>query len=189
MISRVKIGTSWLVLSAAVLLAPRARASVAIELTIGDLTREADLVVIGTVSSTRAVWSQDHRRILTRVFLQPEALWKGASPPAGIVVLLSGGQLDGLAQEVSGVPEVASGERVVLFLRQRGPWFRLVGMAQGLFRVPPIAGGLAAQAIRNFGGLKLVPGAAPTVPPEALSLPLDVLRARVAEAATAGPVR
>jgi hypothetical protein len=190
MISGVKIRASWLLLSAALVLAPLARASVAIELTVGDLTREADLVVIGTVSSTRAVWSQDHRRITTRVVLQPEAAWKGRIPAAGIVVLLPGGQLDGLGQEVSGVPEAAVGERVVLFLRRRGPWFRLVGMAQGFFRVPPVTDGSAAQAIRNYDGLKLVPGDSARTPvPEPLSLSLDGLQARVAEAVMAGPVR
>jgi hypothetical protein len=187
---RVNIWARTLFLSVAVLVAPRARSSVAIELTIGDLTREADLVVVGTVTLARVAWSVDHRRILTRAFLKPEEAWKGTIPGGGVVVLLPGGELEGLGQRVSGVPEVAAGERVVLFLRRRGDSFRLVGMSQGLFRVPQAAAGATELAIRNFDGLKLVPvGSSSSHSEEVLSLPLDALRASVTAAAGAGPGR
>jgi hypothetical protein len=191
MLSEVRIlARSLSLLPLLLALAPRAGASVALELTIGDLTREADLVVIGTVRSTGVAWSGDHRRILTRASLEAEEAWKGTLPGSGVVLLLPGGQLDGLSQEISGTPEVIVGERVILFLRHRGDSFRLVGMAQGLFRVPPVSGGTAAVAIRNLDGLKVVAIAPAKAPqPAVLSVPLEALRASVAAAMGREPGR
>jgi len=146
------------------------------------------------VGSSQAVWSRDRSRISTRVSLKPEEVWKGSIPESGVLVLLPGGQLDGIEQAVSGVPNLAQGERVVLFLRQRGSGFHLVGMAQGLFRVPRSTDGSPARAVRSFDGLKLLPAGpaqsrAQPYSGEALALPLDALHARVRAAIGAGPVR
>ena len=51
-----------------------------------------------------------------------------------------GGERDGIGQRVSGVAPPASGERVVLFLERAGPYHRVVGLAQGVYRVVPVDG-------------------------------------------------
>ncbi len=54
-----------------------------------------------------------------------------------ITVVQPGGERDGIGQRVSGVAELSSGERVVLFLERAGPLHRVVGLAQGVYRVHP----------------------------------------------------
>jgi hypothetical protein len=172
------------------LFAPRGDGSVVRAMSLEELTRAADLVVLGKVTSVRPEWSRDHRRILTRVLVQTTESWKGAPPRSPVAVLTPGGELDGIGQQISGIPEVSTGDRVILFLRQRADAFRLVGMAQGLFRVEPGTVASGEVASRNLGGLSLVPREAPKHEgSEPQPMPVVELRERVATAVRLGVVR
>lgn len=160
-----------------------AAASIARALSLDELSARAELVVLGRVTGQQARWTRDHRRLVTRVTVAVEERWKGDAP-AEITVLRPGGELDGLGQEVLGEPRFETGERVVLFLVERGDFYRAVGMAQGAFRVE---GGTATQDLselalaRDDGAGRLAIGAhgGGALPP----LALQELRARVIGAA------
>ncbi|HUB10020.1 MAG TPA: hypothetical protein VMB50_23655 [Myxococcales bacterium] len=141
-----------LALAALVAAAPAA-ASIARALSLDDLAARAEVVVLGRVTAQAPRWTPDHRRIVTRVTVRVEELWKG-SAGATITVLRPGGELDGLGQVVLGEARFAVGELVVLFLVKRGDFYRVVGMSQGAFRVE---GGTATQDLRELALVRASP--------------------------------
>ena len=164
------------------LTAAPAFASAALQMDVPALTAAATDIVDGTVVSSTAVWTGDHRRIVTQVVVEVREAWKGGA--AGrITVVQPGGERDGIGQRVSGVAALSSGERVVLFLERVGALHRVVGLAQGVYRIVPGGGRAETRAIpAALDGLELV--ALPGQPPAARApASLSVLRASVQAAA------
>src|SRR6516225_161182 len=116
------------------LLAFPSQASTALQLDVQGLTAAATDVVYGRVLSGSSGWSGDHRRIVTRVAVAVLERWKGTTE-GQVTVLRPGGQVGDLVQEVSGVAELRPGDEVVLFLARTGPYHRVVGLSQGIYRV------------------------------------------------------
>jgi len=145
------------------LVAGTALASTAVRLDASSLTAAATDVVDGNVISSSPVWTADHRRIVTHVVVEVRDTWKGGAG-GRITVVQPGGELDGIGQRVSGVASLQPGERVVLFLERSGPYHRVVGLAQGVYRVVPVAGSNELRAVpAALDGLELVspPGQTP----------------------------
>ncbi|HEY3586177.1 MAG TPA: hypothetical protein VGK85_03445, partial [Myxococcaceae bacterium] len=133
-----------------------ALASTAVRLDTAALVAASSDVVDGNVVSSTSVWTGDHRRIVTQVVVEVRDTWKGTA--AGrITVVQPGGERDGIGQRVSGVAPLSSGERVVLFLERTGPYHRVVGLAQGVYRVVPVEGSTELRAVpASLEGLELV---------------------------------
>jgi hypothetical protein len=129
-------------------------ASTAIRMDTPALTAAATDVVDGNVVSSTAVWTGDHRRIVTHVVVEVRDAWKGTAS-GRITVVQPGGELDGIGQHVSGVAPLATGDRVVLFLERTGTMHRVVGLAQGVYRVVQSANELRAVPAA-LDGLDLV---------------------------------
>jgi hypothetical protein len=152
-----------------------ALASTAVQMDVPALTAHATDVVRGRVLSSAAAWTGDHRRIVTRVEVEVLETWKG-SASGRLTVVQPGGEVDGIGQRVLGVAALGKGEEVVLFLERAGPHHRVVGLAQGVYRVP--AAGGAQQAVpASLEGLDLV---APAGPPPAPRRPLPLPQLREA---------
>ncbi|HEY1908514.1 MAG TPA: hypothetical protein VGG91_20865 [Myxococcaceae bacterium] len=138
------------------LAAGTALASTAIRMDTPALTAAATDVVDGNVVSSAAVWTGDHRRIVTHVVVEVRDAWKGTAS-GRITVVQPGGELDGIGQHVSGVAPLATGDRVVLFLERTGTMHRVVGLAQGVYRVVPVQGSGELRAVpAALDGLDLV---------------------------------
>lgn len=138
------------------LAAGTALASTAVQLDTPALTAAASDVVDGTVLSSSSAWSGDHRRIVTHVVVEVRDTWKGTAS-GRITVVQPGGERDGIGQRVSGVAPLASGERVVLFLERTGPYHRVVGLAQGVYRVVAADGTGELRAVpASLEGLELI---------------------------------
>lgn len=149
----------FLVLALLLAAAAPALASSALEMDLPALTARATDVVHGRVLSAVPAWSGDHRRIVTRVELEVLETWKG-SASGRVTVVQPGGELGGIGQRVSGVAQLGRGEEVVLFLEQVGPTHRVVGLAQGVYRVSTAAE--VRQAVpASLEGLELVPPPGP----------------------------
>jgi len=160
------------------LLAAPALASAALQMDVPALTAAATDVIDGQVVSSRSVWTGDHRRIVTRVVVEVREAWKGGAT-GRITVVQPGGELDGIGQHVSGVAALSSGERVVLFLERSGAQHRIVGLAQGVYRVVPGDGTDGLLAVpAHLDGLELVapPGQRPAA---RAPTPISALRASV----------
>jgi len=155
-----------------------ALASTAVRLDTPALVAAATDVVDGKVVSSASVWTGDHRRIVTHVVVEVGDTWKGTAS-GRITVVQPGGERDGIGQRVSGVAPLSSGERVVLFLERTGPYHRVVGLAQGVYRVVPVEGSSELRAVpASLDGLELVspPGREPAA---RVTMSLSALRTSV----------
>jgi hypothetical protein len=160
------------------LAASPALASTAVEMDVSALAAASTDVVRGRVLASTPTWTADHRRIVTRVTLEVLEAWKGPGARQ-ITVVQPGGELDGIGQRVAGVARLGPGEEVVLFLERAGPHHRVVGLAQGVYRVTAdgASGGMHAVPA-SLEGLHLVPPANQT-PGLRGPLPLSELRKAV----------
>lgn len=105
-----------------------AQATVLRALDLGDLSREADQIVVADVASARAEWDRDHRAIHTTVELAVKESWKGAPPASGkLVIRQLGGVVGQIEMTIHGMATFAPGERALVFLKQS----QVVGMGQG----------------------------------------------------------
>src|SRR5471032_1455956 len=121
-------------------LAAPASATVIIPADLGELSRDALVIVRGRVAAVDARWTGDRRTIETIVTLEAESYLKGAFGPA-MQFTVPGGELGRFRSIVVGAPVFAVDEHVVVFLGARGPSvLHLVGFSQGVFRVVRAAG-------------------------------------------------
>lgn len=146
-----------------------------------DLARTADAVVVGTVVS-RGSRYDDRRpdRIVTDVVVRVERGVRG-DVSGEVVVTIPGGEVDGMGQIVTGAPVLRPGEEVVLFLHPAratplGPRRAIVGLSQGLFVVHRERPGAPARARQRLAGVFFV--GAGEGPEAAMDLDLeDLVRA------------
>jgi hypothetical protein len=124
-------------LLAALLIAGPARGSIVQALDLEELVAHSDRIVLGRVlfsesfprtDGTLATW---HRIQIER------EIRGGAGDDREIIVETIGGHMGDIAMRVEGEPSFTVGERVVVFMRDGGPYaaFRPVGMGQGVMRV------------------------------------------------------
>jgi hypothetical protein len=105
-------------------------------LSVEDLTRRSDLVVLGEVVSVEAQWASDHRHVYRRVVVRSDECWKG-NPQREVEVVVPGGEVDGVGEKVLGEPELTQGMRGVFFLEPAGKGHRVIGLSQGFFFSAP----------------------------------------------------
>jgi hypothetical protein len=83
-----------------------------------DLPKRADAIVVGTAIDSYAQWSADGGVETLTVFSISEVIKGDVSPTINIVE--PGGSIDGVTVVIAGVPQFASGEKALLFLRKTG---------------------------------------------------------------------
>jgi hypothetical protein len=84
-----------------------------------QLTRVADVIVIGEVVLTESEWNASRTIILTRIDVRIEEVLKGSVQGERLSFSQIGGQVGEMAAAVGGTPSFAQGERVLLFLSKR----------------------------------------------------------------------
>ncbi len=125
-----------LLVAAAICVASVAHATVLVPLDTRALVTRADRVVLGTVESQVARWSDDHQAIFTEVTIRVTRSYKGTLQPGQtVVVRREGGVVDGIGMRVYGAATFTVGEEALVFLEQRGAAVYTVGMTQGKLRV------------------------------------------------------
>lgn len=112
-----------------------AGATTLVKMGFGDLARDADAVVVGTVISVDGEWGPNLNFIRSNVTVQVERRFRG--PDADTVVLRNpGGIVGGEGQRAHGAAEFEVGEKVLLFLTT---WEdgtpKVLGYGQGKSRV------------------------------------------------------
>ena len=104
-----------------------------------QLTRRADLVVHGFVTTTTTAWIG--RVLYTLYDVSVQETLKGA-PRTRVVVAVAGGARGNVRLTVPGAPDVQAGEQLVVFVTTlQGPTFTPVGTFDGLVRVRQGNGG------------------------------------------------
>ncbi len=103
---------------------PLEAGALSIKMNLEDLTREADSVIVGTVTGTESQWDTENGNIFTTVTIYIEDTFKGDPLPNLVSVIVPGGTVNGVSQIVSDTPAFQQGEDVVLFLNKL-PWYAL----------------------------------------------------------------
>lgn len=99
-------------------------------MTLEQLARDADRILVGTVVLTESAWNADRTAIFTTVRLRVDEAVKGAKPRE-VALRVEGGQVGDIAQAVSGGVSFAEGQQVVLFLKGAS----VLGGPQGVYAV------------------------------------------------------
>ncbi len=108
-----------------------------------QLARDADRILVGTVVLTQSAWNTERTAIFTTVRLRVDDAVKGVRPRE-VVLRVEGGQVGDIAQSVSGGLSFAEGQQVVLFLKGTS----VLGGPQGVYVA---AGGeVGARALAAF---------------------------------------
>lgn len=173
-------------------LASPAEASIVEAMSLSDLTREAEVIVIARVDGQRARHDAQGR-IVTDVSLRiEESLHGRLASGSRATALRLGGAVGDLGLRVEGEASYVDGERVILFARwyatPSGDVLRPVGMSQGVLPITTQHGAEVAQP--GGSGLELVtpgpdgrlaPAPAALTAPRAVDALLDEIRSLVAE--------
>jgi hypothetical protein len=172
---------------------PRAaEASVVKALSLEELTRKSNEILVGMATEQQSRRHIDGKLIVTDFSFHVEDVLKGESKrgePAIITVL--GGKLDGLGLQVPGEASFAIGQRVIAFLYKapRSGDLRVVGMSQGVLSLKPQADGSTMVIPGGNGAALLDPGQGNAIQeegggalakPEPLPLLLDRIKKIVA---------
>jgi len=122
-------------LALALIAARPAHAALVLAMDLGQLTQQAERIVVGEVTSVRSARDAKIERIFSTIVVKVSEGWKGTMPSGGTITIVQpGGVADGIEMRVHGMPAFSAGERAVLFLRGGAPQAQsqsVVGMGQG----------------------------------------------------------
>jgi hypothetical protein len=128
--------------------ASTATATTVLKLSMKDLARKSDAVVLARVEDEVARYDTD-KEIYTYITLRVLDPVKNSRKDDQITIRQLGGVVDHIASIVPGMPTFQKGEEVVVFLTQKDragyPW--VMGLQQGKYSVRTDANG--AQRVRN----------------------------------------
>ena len=122
------------------LMGARAEASVVRGLSLEELSRTSDRILVGRALDGFSHWEKvgGRKRIVTDTRVRVEdVLAKGEPSDAEILVRTLGGSVGDLSALVHGEALLRNDERCVLFLSEREQVHRVIGMAQGHYPVLP----------------------------------------------------
>jgi len=104
------------------------------KLSMADLARKADTIVLGTVLHQESAWDAQRTAIYTDVTLRVERVLIGA-PGETVTLRVAGGKVGGMGMRTSNDAVFQDGERVIVFLDTSAFPGSVVGMQQGKFTV------------------------------------------------------
>jgi hypothetical protein len=119
-----------------------AAGSIVKALELEELVGQSEQILVGRVVFSES-FVRENGNLGTWHRIQIERDIRGSAPSEGeVIVETLGGQVGDIAMRVEGEPSFSEGERVVVFIRDGGPYtvFRPVGMGQGVMRVRTEAG-------------------------------------------------
>ena len=132
----------------ALVLAQAASATTVQKLTLQELTKKANSIVVGRVQDAVSSWDAAKKEIYTFYTVSVSQPVKGSKAGETITIRQLGGTVGNIASIVPGMPSFRKGEEVVLFLTQKDaagyPW--VLGLQQGKYSVVDQAG---LKMVRN----------------------------------------
>lgn len=114
---------------------PRAEATLTKAATFDEKVSNSAAIVLGHVVKKQSKWDDQHRFILTYTTFQIEKSYKGLPGQSEITVVTPGGEVDGIHQETSGVPEFETGADQVVFVRNSSVGPTVLYFDQGAYDV------------------------------------------------------
>jgi len=133
--SLARIGAA-LILLALVLSAARAGlATTVVAKSFEAICHEADMVFIGSVSRVESRWAAPEQGTIDTLVTFSDLVPLFGVEDEEVVLRFAGGAVDGMREEIAGMPHFRVGDRVVVFARHGRLVSPVVGFHQGLFRV------------------------------------------------------
>ena len=123
-----------LVATVSLVVAPRARATLARALRVEELVARSQHVLLGDPLEAYCAWALigDRKHIVTYTRVRALELLAGADPKQDeLLVRTLGGRVDNLGELVAGEAQIAPGERSVLFVTPAREAMAVTAMAQG----------------------------------------------------------
>jgi hypothetical protein len=112
-----------------------AGATTLVKMDFSDLARDANYIVVGTVTGVEGEWDPGYNFIRSNVTLSVERSFRGRAPDT-LVIRTPGGQIGGEGQVAHGAATFEVGEKVLVFLTA---WedgvAKVLGYVQGKSRV------------------------------------------------------
>lgn len=150
-------------IAAAALWTSVASATIMTELSIEDLTVEADAIVYGVVERSHVRVRLEHRETHGREAI-PETVttvrvyeWiKGAEQNPRATIVEPFGEWEGGGQQAAGLPSYRPNEEVILFLSRNGSSYRTSNLVQGKFAVRRGVRGVPSTVGRDLSEISLV---------------------------------
>jgi hypothetical protein len=100
-----------------------------------EICREADRIFVGTVADVGSQW-KDRAQMQIETAVRFTSVQAVHGTGGGDVTLhFGGGEVDGIREEIAGMPKFETGERLVIFARDGKSISPIVGFRQGYFRV------------------------------------------------------
>jgi len=137
-------------------------------LSLDDLVKKANRIVIGKVANARTHWSSDRRLILTTYTIEVAETMKGQTGRTAEFTTI-GGKIGDVELHVAGMPNLDPGEDAVVFIEQTRTFSTVVGLGQGKFS---IRNGEVSNAIDDLTFPDGRPG-------RQLRMPLDSFKNRI----------
>jgi hypothetical protein len=119
------------------------------KLTLQELTKKSESIVMARVDDAVSSWDAAHKEIYTYFTLSVLQPVKGSKGATTIMLRQIGGTVGNIASVVPGMPSFRKGEEVVVFLTQKDaagyPW--VMGLQQGKYSVMTAKNGV--KMVRN----------------------------------------
>jgi len=104
-----------------------------VKISMEDLTKEADVIVIGDIKEVESRWSLGRTTINTYVTLSVENYIKGGEGQETLTIITQGGSKWGFTVWVEDAPDFTKNEKVLVFLKKAGREFNVAGLVQGKY--------------------------------------------------------
>ena len=146
--NRFRLSLAVAVAALALLGAQAAFATTVQKLSLQELTKKSDSIVMARVDDAVSAWDAGHKEIYTTYTLHILQPVKGRKDETTVTLRQIGGTVDNIASIVPGMPSFTKGEEVIVFLTQKDaagyPW--VMGLQQGKYSIVEKNG---AKVVRN----------------------------------------
>jgi hypothetical protein len=105
-----------------------------------SICHDADMVFVGLVSKVESRWAAPEQGTIDTLVTFSHIVPLFGVDDNEVVLRFAGGAIDGMREEIAGMPHFEVGDRVVVFARKGRLVSPIVGFHQGLFRVVEEAG-------------------------------------------------
>jgi len=100
-----------------------------------QLTTNADIIVTGKISSNKSSWNNNKTRIFTEATLNIDEYLKGNNNGSSVVITYPGGEVNGVGELYTHMPNFEDNENVLVFLKKDEKGYKVFDGEEGKIRI------------------------------------------------------